>query len=325
MLKAILIVLCTVSAALSQSVDYRLIHDARAVHDTALLHLQDFEIDGTPSWIVATITQGPKSGSATIPDAYIKAETGTIVTPKTSGLVLIKEGVWKTIASAGKAPVQDNYSWIESVQEKRILQPEDFYSPFTHGGTIVFRLSPGVAEIGQFGTVRLIFPSWARYVAPAFILMGREPALTGTRPVGPSELLLLTQLLSQDNQLVAALAFRELVASGRMTRKRAENQLGRVQGNLGAISSYIALTTRQASRQQLVKAVAQVARTTRDPAQLRFIALAAFAAGLFRVDDSEALAASKLVLSVVRSRLRELQIAVEKDEYLSAIFSKTGV
>jgi hypothetical protein len=323
-LDVILLMLCAFSAP-PPSAEYRLVHDARAVQDTALLRFQEFEVNGVPNWVVATINPNSKSGSATVTGAYIKAETGAVVSPKDAKAVLVKEGSWKKVAAGATAPEHEDYSWTEPLDEDGVVLAEDFYSPFVHGGTIVFLFRPDAAGIERFGTVRLIFPDWHNYVGPAFTFMRSEPIFQRNGHVSRSELSRLTQLLSQDNKLIAALAFRELVASGQVTPTLVRNQLTRAEVNLGAIYTYVVLTNSSSTRQPLVDEVASVAKATHDRTKLRSIALGAFAAGLFHTEDTGTISTSKSVLRVVRQRLKDLNIAVEGDPYLAFIFEKMNL
>src|SRR6266540_7520940 len=112
-----------------------------------------------------------RSGSATVPGAYIKADTGELITPPNADTVIVKEGTWKVIAAApqAKPPTGNQYSWTESpAEEKRILFPEDYYSPFTHGGTILCRPESNPNSLAAFGRVHLLFSDWDKYVVPAF-------------------------------------------------------------------------------------------------------------------------------------------------------------
>ncbi len=184
---------------------------------------------------------------------------------------------------------------------------------------------PGAAGIEQFGTVRLVFTDWGEYAVPAFTFMARRPPFAEKGRLGPSELSRLRRLLSQENKLVAALAFRELVASGAMSPKSAVNQLLRASAKLGAIYTYIILTSPNSKREPLVQEVTSIAKIAREPTSLRSIALGAFAAGLFRTDDSRAIFRSKSLLRVVHRRFKELRIPIEGDAYLVWIFDKMGV
>jgi hypothetical protein len=270
----------------------------------------------------------PKSGSATVPGAHINADTGEFVTPQNAQTVIVKEGKWRVLATSEQMTQYSagSYSWTEPLTAmKRKLLPEDYYSPFAHGGTIVFRPAPGASGIEQFGTVRLLFPNWGQFVAPAFAFMVSHPALLGDGQVGPTELPQLTQLLSQNNELLAVLAFRELVASGQMAPNLARNQLTNAQANLAAVYTYIALTSQAGGGHQLAQEIAGITKMTHDATKLRSIALGAFSAGLFRAEDSGIISSSKSALGAVRHRLKELKIAVEKDIYLNSIFEKMGV
>ncbi len=201
--------------ATPKPVEIAVLHDARAVHDIAVLRFRDFQADGVPSWVLATTTPGPNSGSGTISGALIKAETGEFVMPPGAEPVLLKNGSWKAIAAARDLEhAKGSYSWSESlVEEKRQLTPEDYYSPFIHGGTIVCRPTRGKLGIGQFGPVYLIFPEWGQYVAATAEFAEQHGGHFEQGRTRPDDADLLMSVLFHENKLISALAFQGLIAS----------------------------------------------------------------------------------------------------------------
>lgn len=304
-----------------------LIHDARAVSDTASLKFEVLMVQGRPTWVVAVVIPGPTSGSATVPGAHINAKTGEYVSPANAQTVLIKEGRWRAPATSEQLGeyADGAYSWSEPLVEKRKLATEDYYSPFARGGTILFRPKPGEAGIEQFGTVYLLFDGWDRYVAQAFTFISNHPALLGDSQVTPSEVPQLNQLLSENNKLLAVQAFRSLAVSGRMDPNLAGNRLTNAEVNLAAIYTFLMLISRVAGQPPFSQKLIDISRTTNDTTKLRSIALGAFSVGLFHSEDDQALSASKALLTAIRRRLKALGVAVDRDAYLVSIFQKMGV
>ena len=305
-----------------------LVHDARAVYDTGSLRFGDFMVQGQPDWIVAIVTPRPGSGSATVPGAYINANTGEFVTPGNTQTVLVKLGKWRAVEGSDQRMKsgQGEYSWTENLDaEKRKMVPEDYYSPFANGGMILFRLMPGATGIDQFGPVRLLFQGWEVYTGPAFEFVETHPSVMADNQVTPAAVAQMKQLLSEKNRLLAVLAFRALVASGRMEPNLAENQLTNAGANLAAVYTYLVLASTAGDPHHLSQKLIDLTRTTRDTTKLRSMALGAFATGLFHPENSGITSSSKAVLSAVRQRLKELRIAIEKDTYMFSIFEKMGV
>lgn len=308
-----------------QQIEYDLLHDARAVHDTASLHFADFETGQVPSWVLATVTPGPNSGSATVPGASIKAETGELVVPQGAKAVLLKEGTWKTSVSAsghGRLAT-GTYSWSEPLeQDKRILPPEDFYSPFVHGGTILFQPTPGKSGIDQFGPVHLLFQEWGQYVAAASVFVKNHQQLfEADSKTGPAETNQLTAMLSNENKLIVTLAFRRLIEIERITPDLAAKQLANTKEHLRAILTYMMITDQKPSTDEpFVQVISSCLNSATNVDTIRPIAHGAFSAGLLHSADDGILSRSKTVLKQTKRRLKELGTPIEKDPHLILIF-----
>jgi hypothetical protein len=221
------------------------IHDARSVHDTASFQFRDFVLSGHPYWVMAAVTPAPDSGSAaTIPASHIDKTSGQLVFSKGERPALKKAGNWTEIATAplvskGKG---STYSWLEVLEShKRVLFPEDYYSPFISGGTIVFHYVPEATGKAQFESVKLIFDDWAQDVAPASAFVESHPGLLEGGEKKAPELLQLRSLLTIKNKLLAVEAFRELATSGHLDANVALACLNEADNPLNAIFSYLML------------------------------------------------------------------------------------
>lgn len=308
--------------AMAPKVEFAMLHDARAVHDAASLRFDDYEPGGRPAWVLAVVSPGPRSGSGIIPGAHI--ESGTLVMPPGAQPSLLKEGTWKASAPPGAHPSSGSYSWYEPTQEKRVLSPEDYYSPFTHGGTILFRPVPGKTDIEQFGAVRLIFPDWVASVPAAFTFHEANPHLLDPGPqtaaVGK-----LVPLVSQPNQLLAVVAFRNLLALGLAQPDWVRAQLVRVSGPLGAVFGYLTIVIAGPNVSRPFAHETLQVMDTAGEATLRALVSGAFAAALLRSHDPAALARAMAVLAKGRQRLSAAGVAVDRDAHLSWMFGKMGI
>jgi hypothetical protein len=310
-----------------QQAEYIMLHDARSVHDSSSLRFKVFEINGVSSWVLAVVTPSSRSGSATVLGAYINGDTGELITPPNADTAVVKEGTLKVVAAAPQAKqlIRNQYSWTESLaQRKRALVPEDYYSPFSHGGTILCRPESSPNSLARFGPVHLLFSDWDKYVAPAFSVAERQPTLFEEAKRGDASQ--LEQLLTQDNKLLAVLAFRTLILAGLMTENVLKGQLSRADGQLLAIMTYLTLTNSGLqSGNQWVQELTSTVQSARNVQKIRPIALGAFATNLFRSGDGLALANSKSLLGTIRQRLGTLGVAIEKEPDLRLILEKMDV
>ena len=318
----------TTPDSLPKPVETAVLHDARAVHDTASFRFTDFTTVGTPSWVLASVTPGPNSGSGTIPGAFIKAETGEFVVPPDAGAVLVKEGSWKVVAAARqpKSQAMSTYSWTEPLRQKRILDPEDYYSPFIHGGTIVCRPTPEKLGLAQFGPVHLIFPEWGQFVAATAEFAeqhGGHFEQGGTRP-GDADLLM--SVLFHENKLISALAFQGLIASKSATPEVIRKGLLQDDGPARTILCYLVITGPEpAGADALLNVVVDALQAVPDQGRIHSIALGAFAAGLFLAGDRRILSRSKSVLSRASGRCNKLGVDLNAAPALRLMFQRLGV
>jgi len=305
-------------------------HDARAVRDTASLQLTQFDIDSRPTWVFVKITPGGRSGAATIPGASFNAQTGQLETPTNAQTVVLKEGTWRAVATSANR-MQDRegaYAWSEPLaQRQRGSLPEDYYSPFTAGGTILCQPIPGARSIQEFGPVYLLFPEWGRYIGPAFDFIQNHPRLFVEGAAAPDDAAKLTPLLSAGNELLAVLAFRQLLRTEQAHISLVREQMDRSESHLAAILTYLILSAPADGDKdsERVQEIARLVDVSRDSAKLRSIGLGAFAASLFGSADAGVLAKSRRVLVPLRKRIAEIKPDAATDAYLGAIFEKMNI
>jgi len=320
----------TVPPSKTQDTPALVLHDARTVHDIASLPLSEYTANGQAAWVLAAVSPESKSGSATIPGATVSPATGRMVIPEGAGAVVLKEGSWTSIASAPQDQQykEGGYSWTEPVaQRRRAARSEDYYSPFSKGGTILFRPVQEASGIGAFGPVALLFKDWAVYVEPALRFIDQHPASFAESTPSATDLAQVEEALSGRNELLAALAFRQLILAKMVTSVLCRTQLDRAGAHLAPVLTYIVLAAPPAGGKagSLVEATLNVVDASVEIGKLRSIGLGAFAAGLFGSSNPAMLAASKRVLLAVHKQAKRLGPVAEDDSYLHYIFEKMGV
>lgn len=140
------------------------LRDLRTIHDVATLRLDDL----VPAWSAAQVVPGPGSGSATVPGAYIEAETGRFVNPAQTALAVSYTGTFRTLAGVGGS---GNYTCTRPLElHQRMPSADDYYSILAYGGTIVYRPNDGDGFPGAW----LIFPEWIADIAPAIAFRQHE-------------------------------------------------------------------------------------------------------------------------------------------------------
>lgn len=291
-----------------QHASYTVVYEARAVHDSATLRLSDYDKSG--GWFVAEVIPDKGSGSATIPGAYIDAHSGNLVNPGEADTVVVKKGRWRAVGSAkGSTRTSGSYSWHEPQDPvSRVRNPEDVYSPFALGGTIVFRPTPRHDDVQWFGANHLIFPEWAHYAVETFNAAPRlQQALSAVGEANSDE---LKQLLGAENSVSATLAFQAWLASPRASAEQGADLFTNADSRRLSTFAYLSITQSPAqTREQWAAVLSRLARDSRRKEQLLAIAYAAYAVNLFDSRDAAAIAASREIISALRERRLFLDLA----------------
>ena len=294
-----------------------LLHDARAVHDIAAFAPAAY-VSGGPPWIVASVTPGPNSGKATTPGAFIRSDTGQMVVPPRATTVLMKQGVWQAVAGGQGGAA---YTWNEPLAPKHKPAPEDRYSPFVFGGTVLFRPAPEVKKLADLSPVTMLFPDWAQHVGPALALFQSSPEIF-KRDADSAAQRQLLGLLAGDNRLLAVMALRALQGSTGLTAENERVYLTRASGHFAAVVLYVMLAGPGAGDAVAAEAVRAVPET-RDPAQIRALALGAFAVSIF--GDAESFPRARAVLEATYQQVGAAGLRVNSDPYLYAIYRNAGM
>lgn len=299
-------------------------HDARATHDIANLRFGEFAVNGYVAWTVAKVNPTPSSGASITPGSFVNAQTGEVVVPPNARPVILKEGEWIRLVSAQKASqVQEgHYSWSETYKLRmRIPSPEDYYSPFIHGGTIIFRLDSTASGMSQFASVHLLFDDWTKYVDSASDFISTHSGFLEQSTPSHLESPELKRLLSGDNKLLAVEAFRELAAMRQLMPDMVRQPFTQSDEKLGAVFCYLMLTDTEPNI--FVPQIADIIRRSHDSTSLRPIALGAYAAVLMGPRDTTHMGYARNVLEQVAVQLRHLKLSFDADPYMKLILSQT--
>jgi len=308
--------------------DYALVYEARVVHDTATLRLSDYHADGGSNWIIATLSPAPGSGSATVPGAYLEAETGRFVNPAQNDALLLKKGTWQALAAGDSTlPGKGEYEWTEPLaQTTRVVLPEDYYSPFAHGGTIVFQWQPDAAGAQRFANSRLLFAEWARAAADSLKTSAHINALLGKLAAQPQTAAEAVQMSRGSNGISATLAFGGLLQQTPGFALQAPTLLRAADARRLSIFVYLGLTAAPAkNRAEWLGLLHHYVMETREPERLLAIAYAAFAAQLFASQDPGSTHAARELMQALHKRVGELGIPIPENSPWTLLFRKSGI
>ncbi len=271
-----------------------LLHDVRAIHDTASLALLAFTV-ANGGFVVARVRPAQGSGATTVPGAHINADTGEFVSPQGAAAATVKQGAWQAAAASPELPREGRYSWTEPLSQLgRNIAPEDVYSPFVRGGTIAFTPQGKEPDASFFQNTQLLFDDWANEFEPAVKSAEEHPAWFGEE-TKPDQIAGFMSLAGSANRFMATHAFGKLVQAGRMTAQSAEPFLARADMNLGATLVYLLLSGGVD--------VAPLTAVARDPQSLRAKAVGAHAAKVFHAQNQQISGRANALIAAVRQQL----------------------
>jgi|SRR5579871_2741965 len=296
--------------------EIRLVHDVRATHDMAALRFG--ALAGGKGWAVLRLTSDANSGGQTIPGAYVQG--GRIVNAAREKPVIIYSGAWRVLATAGKEHHADgNYSWEQPRQISRVATPEERYSPFIHGGTVLCKLPSAGKSLQEFNPVFLLFPDWVPLVSRAAVYVEANAALfESSKKPTPLAADHWRMLLQQTNGILVALAFRRLVETGELTHDQAAQSLALTLPETAAVLIYLLLMTHGPETQPLVDQANRFTESCGDPAKLRDLALGGYTTMTF--GDTEQQDRAEAILKITRRRCDALGVNVHADVYWKTLF-----
>lgn len=310
-------------------VENAVLHDARVVHDTAGFKFNQYEDGGVPSWIVGLISPEPDSGSATTPGQYLDIDTGSIITPLKAETVIIKKGKWLLIDSAIPEKIDSGvYSWNEPLLiEKRILTTEDFYSPFSFGGTIIFKPNPSLQGIGYFGFLQLISPGWIKTIKNDSEYSKKfYNILNEYTDVNDDDKKTLLKLTISDNSFLAVMAFRKLIKAQVLTTQNLTKCIIETKGYKLAVFTYHILNVSESSEtEKLTQSIITIIPKIQSLNEIRNIALGAFTFALFENNKSQQVLNAKSILSELKKQTKNMGVTIKHDAKLFIMFEKMAI
>lgn len=311
----------------SMQSDYALAYETRAVHDTATLNLRDYLSKGQPDWIIGIVKPAPGSGSATVPGGYLKAETGEFVAPAQGGAVVVKSGHWRSLgAASGAAPPGGQYAWTEALaRHARAADPEDFYSPFSYGGAVVFMQIPNASGRDEFAHARLMLPTWEALAPQALRAAPRLLELSDQLTTRASALQEIGGLVADPNGLTAAMALRVALQSTSALAQRSGSLLAAADVRRLSVFTYLILAMSTTERAQWAAQLANQVQATSDPDRFTAMAYAAFAVTLFKPQSPDAIEDARRLLQLLNERTHTLKLQIAPQGHLALIFKKSGL
>ncbi|WP_107310749.1 hypothetical protein [Burkholderia metallica] len=292
--------------------------ETRMVHDVATLKPSDYRSADGASWVISTIAPAADSGTNVAGTTYFDTAKGRTVAVPDARRRYANRGTWRVVASSSPSvPAAGRYDWLTlawlPINRRPLPQtPEHLYSPFIHGGTIVYRWNPAAEGGEQFGNVRMIFPEWTQQVADAL----RSAAAAAPDGAGTSTAPPLDRLKTDTNPMSAVLDFGDALRDEPVERIVARlPELLRVKDlhELSAIVYLCLAGSRTQDRPRFAEAINGSIASTDDRERLLAIAYGAFAAGRARpypFNDAGQTARINDVFGALKRRTTALDIPV---------------
>lgn len=252
-------------------IEQSIYYEVRAAHDAAIWQRDRYVThDNTGNWLIIQIEPKADSGAATIPGGHIDISTGELKVPEGAQTSIVKSGRWRRLD--GTVPTAAaQYHWFEPMVEgKRRLDPEDVYSPFVHGGTLLFAPDKHADGIAQFAAPVLLFDDWTGAVSQA--LATKLPSEARMAEPSPQIQGGLPRARASANPLVSIWAWRH---SLKLDPDRTWADLGMFSGHLLVVHTRLLLDVGGGvSANEAMQAV----EATNDLSRLEAMALGAFSA-----------------------------------------------
>ncbi|KUY72065.1 hypothetical protein [Burkholderia sp. RF4-BP95] len=258
--------------------------ETRMVHDVATLRLSDYRSADGAAWVIATLTPAPDSGENVTGTTYFDTAKQQTVAVPDARRRYANRGTWQVVASSSPSvPATGRYDWLTlawlPINQRPLPQtPEHLYSPFIHGGTIVYRWNPAAQGGEQFGNVRMIFPEWRQQVADVL----RAASSDNAQAAATASASALDRVKQDGNPMAAVLDFGAALheepadrIAARLPALLRANDLHEV----SAIVFQCFAASREADRPRFVEAISASIFSIDDSARLLAIAYGAFAAG----------------------------------------------
>jgi len=254
------------------------------VHDVATLQPSDYRSADGSSWVIATITPAADSGANVTGTTYFDTAKQQTVAVPDARRRYANRGTWQVVASSSPSvPATGHYDWLTlawlPINRRPLPQtPEHLYSPFIHGGTIVYRWNPDAQGGEQFGNVRMIFPEWQQRVAD----MLRSASGNDAQAAAASPASALDRVTQDGNPMAAVLDFGAALREEPADRIAARLPALLRASDLHEVSAIVfqcIAGSREEDRPRFVETINGSIFSIDDRARLLAIAYGAFAAG----------------------------------------------
>ncbi|RKU03928.1 hypothetical protein C7H84_06600 [Burkholderia sp. Nafp2/4-1b] len=258
--------------------------ETRMVHDVATLQPSDYRSADGASWVIATITPAADSGAIVTGTTYFDTAKQQTVEVPDARRRYANRGTWQVVASSSPSvPATGRYDWLTlawlPLNRRPLPQtPEHLYSPFIHGGTIVYRWNPAAQGGEQFGNVRMIFPAWRQQVADVL----RATAADDAQAAAAAPASALDRVKQDGNPMAAVLDFGTALREEPADRIAARLPALLRASDLHEVSAIVfqcVAESRETDRPRFVETISDSIFSIDDSARLLAIAYGAFAAG----------------------------------------------
>ncbi|WP_175780403.1 hypothetical protein [Burkholderia anthina] len=292
--------------------------ETRMVHDVATLQPSDYRSPDGASWVIATLTPAKDSGEIVTGNTYFDTAKQQTVAVPDARRRYANRGTWQVVASSSPSvPATGRYDWLTlawlAINRRPLPQtPEHLYSPFIHGGTIVYRWDPAAQGGEQFGNVRMIFPEWQQQVAA---VLQAAPADDAQGAI-TEQVSALDRAKQDTNPMAAVLDFGKAVQeepADRIASKLPALLRANDLHEVSAIVYQCLAASREEDRPRLVEAINGSIFSVDDSARLLAIAYGAFAAGRVRprpFSDPAQTARINDVFTALKQRTSALHVPV---------------
>ncbi|WP_269501831.1 hypothetical protein [Burkholderia sp. IMCC1007] len=292
--------------------------ETRMVHDVATLQPADYRSPDGASWVIATITPAKDSGAIVTGNTYFDTAKQQTVAVPDARRRYANRGTWQVVArSSPSVPATGRYDWLTlawlAIDRRPLPQtPDHLYSPFIHGGTIVYRWDPAAQGGEQFGNVRMIFPEWKQQVAQVL----RSAPADDAHAAIAAQVSALDRAKQDSNPMAAVIDFGKAIQDESADRIASTLPALLRANDLHEVSAIVyqcLAASREADRPRLVEAINGSIFSLDDSARLLAIAYGAFAAGRVRprpFSDPEQTARINDVFTALKQRTSALHVPV---------------
>ncbi len=306
-----------------------LYYDPRVTRDVAILRLDKILREPDQIWVLMRITPDRSSGTAALKGAYIRAETGEVVSEPGALPVIRVSGSWRLIAALTKAPGQTDgrYKWELPFGGIRPINPNPFpvsWKAELSVISVICRYNPKARGADQFASVCLIPRQWERYVKPAVTYLQKN--LERLRQKSPQVTKDLRVLLDHKNPFVAVTACKLLAERNGLDKDFARGSLAGAKGCRQAIFTYLLIThPLRMKHDQWFEELSRVIELADNSKQLAGVALGIFASYSAQVPSHIEREAKLKLLERLDKKQLKFGRQTESDKYIISILESLQI